>query len=521
MSTSDNTTKVPFPSKWDKNHDGAVELYKKCAPYVTKVEDYYEIIKISNVFIIFTIVIVIYITFINLWLLMYRRNYIFKRQCVMYYICLLFGSLVIIIDACLMEAYYEHFPCYIHHLLTGIGYPTYLSAVAFIIIKYYKFYYKSQIAYLSSLFSYSDNDQNGILNKKFLFRYFYTSITSHKALKSLTIFNICSIIYSILMYFVDVRVAANGFCGTRLSYLPQICEYLFILIVFLPLALIEAIKFDDKFKMKKKIIILILLHIIFFVGFFLEALVTILNCSIIVQYAPASFYVFLSCVTCTSLLSLSMLTDIIHINKCNKNLKVTFNGMIELLNDKVLFREFGEYCRNDNCVENVLFYQEYWKYKNLFSKNGNLRKGERTTSENSVNSSHEFVKKNSVSESNDVGTNSIVSLTEYRIKFTSILSIRSDAKPYNKIIENEAEILFNDYIKSNSIYEINIDSTTINQINKKLRELKESTTLSEDKKIEEYSIIFDKAYKEVINNIYYNSYSNYVHQKNKEQKGKQ
>jgi len=25
-----------------------------------------------------------------------------------------------------------------------------------------------------------------------------------------------------------------------------------------------------------------------------------------------------------------------------------------MLEDKVLFREFGEYCRNENCVENIV-----------------------------------------------------------------------------------------------------------------------------------------------------------------------
>jgi len=68
--------------------------------------------------------------------------------------------------------------------------------------------------------------------------------------------------------------------------MPQIAEFALFLILFLPLTLIEAIKFDDKFKMKKAIISLVILHIFFFLGFFLGALVTKLNCTKFVQYTP-------------------------------------------------------------------------------------------------------------------------------------------------------------------------------------------------------------------------------------------
>ncbi|ORX75108.1 hypothetical protein BCR32DRAFT_285497, partial [Anaeromyces robustus] len=43
---------------------------------------------------------------------------------------------------------------------------------------------------------------------------------------------------------------------------------------------------------------------------------------------------------------------------------------------------------------------------------------------------------------------------------------------------------------------------------------------STEEKIEIYYGVFDEACKEVLNNIYLNSYSNYVHQKSKEQQNK-
>jgi len=58
------------------------------------------------------------------------------------------------------------------------------------------------------------------------------------------------------------------------------------LLLFLPLALSEALKFDDKFRMKKSIIFIIVAHIIYFLGFIFGATINRLKCSSFVQYAP-------------------------------------------------------------------------------------------------------------------------------------------------------------------------------------------------------------------------------------------
>jgi len=60
-----------------------------------------------------------------------------------------------------------------------------------------------------------EEPHNEILNKKFLFKIFYSKSTSSNALKVLFIIDAISIIYSNLIYFVDNRVSTNGFCGTR------------------------------------------------------------------------------------------------------------------------------------------------------------------------------------------------------------------------------------------------------------------------------------------------------------------
>eukprot|EP00833_Pecoramyces_ruminatium_P012460 jgi/Orpsp1_1/1186492/evm.model.d7180000050992.1 len=94
-----------------------------------------------------------------------------------------------------------------------IGYPTYLGSIVFIIIKYCKYYYKTQIAYFNSFLGALDEKQSESMNKKFIFKYYYLNSTPVKVLFSLFIFNFLSLIYSVIIYFVDERVRGNGFCG--------------------------------------------------------------------------------------------------------------------------------------------------------------------------------------------------------------------------------------------------------------------------------------------------------------------
>ncbi|ORX83628.1 hypothetical protein BCR32DRAFT_266852 [Anaeromyces robustus] len=516
--------RIPFPSEWDSDSVGASDYYERCYPYVEKEEDFYDIAKISPIFIVFAILCILGIIGINLWLMRYYKSYIFKRQCRTYYLCLMVGSLTVMIDTFLLELYYEKYPCILHHTLTGIGYPLYLGSIGLIIIKYYKYYYKSQIAYFKSFLEFLDDKHNETLQKKFYFKYFYTNISSKKALRILIVYIFINLLYSNLMYFVDDRVKAKGFCVMRYSYTPQILEFVFFLFLFLPLALLEALKFDDKFKMKKTIIMSTLLHIIYFTGFFLESLVIKINCSIIVQYIPPGFFVFLSCITSTLFLSLSMLNDIIYLNKCNKNLKGTYKGMIEMLENKILFREFGEFCRNENCVENILFFQEYWKYKKLFNKND---KSVIVTNPDSATKSQDFSDTHSA-----IGTKSYhedtglfkggISDRVSSIIVSSILNepAKTDFRAYLTTIENEAKKFCSNFIGSKALYEINIQNFIVTSILDKMKSLQDDDDQSFEEKVDEYYSIFDRAYKEVTNNIYLNSYSNYVHQKNKEQKEK-
>jgi len=96
-----------------------------------------------------------------------------------------------------------------------------------------------------------------------------------------------------------------------------------------------------------------------------------------------------------------------------------------------------------------------------------------------------------------------------------------DIKTLYSTIEKEAFKFRDNFIGSKALYEINIQNKIVTTIISKLRIVPGDLSKTMEEKIEIYYVIFDDAYKEVINNIYLNSYSNYVHQKSKGQKHKE
>lgn len=90
-----------------------------------------------------------------------------------------------------------------------------MGSMGLIIIKYYKYYYKSQIAYFFSFLDFLDENHNEILNKNFIFKKFYTKFSSKQMIRMLLSFILFNLIYSIIMYFIDDHLMGNGFCVMR------------------------------------------------------------------------------------------------------------------------------------------------------------------------------------------------------------------------------------------------------------------------------------------------------------------
>jgi len=532
-----DTIEADFPSKWNYDSVGAHAFYDKCKDYVNNENDFYDLTKTSIFYYVFGGVAGAFVICVNCLLFYNFNNYLFKRQCRLYYFCLMLGSIIIVFDSYLLGILYESYSCYVHHLLTGVGYGLYFWSIAFIIVKYYKYYYISQVAYLQNFLEYNDNEnKDKLLNKKFIFKPFYTHISTSLALKCLACYIAFNIALSTVIRSVNESISSDGFCLGGPIYIMQMLSIVLFLVCFLPLSLYEALKFDDKFRMKKTIIVFIILHIIYYTGYMVESTRPKLLCSKIVQTFPPGIFVLLSVVTSTSLLSLTMVNEIIHLNKCNKNLKSTYKGMFEMLEDRVQFREFGEFCRNENCVENILFYQEFWKYKRLFNKNvknffHDPLKSQEILETTSISLYNNISKNNGINESNNAskatGVNEPKSIKDEADRMSSManstVSGNSSKMTKNEqtaieTIEKEAKKFVEHFIGSKALYEINIQHFIITYIIDKLESLQNDDRTIEDK-VEEYYTIFDRAYKEVINNIYLNSYSNYVHQKNKEKKG--
>jgi len=98
-----NSNNIPFPSKWDDENVGAVKFYKQCLSFAKETDDFYKMVDVSIIFVIFAIIASIYMTVASVWLFVYRKTYIFKRQCVSYYLFLLIGSLIITYDNIFVE----------------------------------------------------------------------------------------------------------------------------------------------------------------------------------------------------------------------------------------------------------------------------------------------------------------------------------------------------------------------------------------------------------------------------------
>ena len=94
---------INFPSKWDSDSVGAIKFYEKCLPYVKETDDFYKITDISIVFNVISILSVVFILIVNLWLFKFHNNYLFKRQCVFYYVLLFIGTLIASVDCILIE----------------------------------------------------------------------------------------------------------------------------------------------------------------------------------------------------------------------------------------------------------------------------------------------------------------------------------------------------------------------------------------------------------------------------------
>eukprot|EP00833_Pecoramyces_ruminatium_P008846 jgi/Orpsp1_1/1182878/evm.model.c7180000083021.1 len=132
-----------------------------------------------------------------------------------------------------------------------------------------------------------DNRRTEKYRSKFLFRYIYENMPQTRVATFFVYYLCVKWIYVYVLYFVDSSVRQEGFCTIKIIHLPQVFENLGVMFVFLPLAFVEVLKFDDAFKMKRKIIKAIVTTIICFIGYIVISLSSKIACSTFVKILPS------------------------------------------------------------------------------------------------------------------------------------------------------------------------------------------------------------------------------------------
>ncbi|OUM69608.1 hypothetical protein PIROE2DRAFT_2476 [Piromyces sp. E2] len=204
-------------------------------------------------------------------------------------------------------------------------------------------------------------------------------------------------------------------------------------------------------------------------------------------------------------------------------------GLKKLLKDKTLFREYVEFCKNECCVENTLFYKEYHTFKDAIYKYSNRKNQDNSISISTLivddqdittlynDSSATTSYGNSTKYSNNDNSNNISS-TNNNSNFIDYSSSSQYNSKYNKInlssILKMAQNIIEKFILPNSEYEISVD----NKISKKVittfnkyKEMDSNNSLFiEDFENSDLTSIFDDAYEEVLTNLYLNTYLKYI-----------
>jgi hypothetical protein len=313
-----------------------------------------------------------------------------------------------------------------------------------------------------------------------------------------------------------------------LIHLPQILEILVFLLIFLPMALIEVVKFDDTFKMKRKIINAILATFLCFLGYMTMSVIKRVNCSVIVKYIPSDSFVILVFLCSSIFLCVPIVKDIVHVENQKSETKATTNGMLKMLGDNVLLREFSEFCRKENCTENILFYQQYWKYKKLFEnqRNSKIMKTNNYYNTNSnifVSSAFDYEDRdqvsqisfdNSIIQDENSNTSIVNGIDQLQNSSDNDMSKKSTSSNVRKITKNdiflkEAKNIIDNFINSDSKFELNISDKVSKKIICDFKEIK-NNELQQQVFKNRLKCLFDDAYNEVLNSLFLNSYSNYI-----------
>jgi len=140
--------------------------------------------------------------------------------------------------------------------------------------------------------------------------------------------------------------------------------------VFAVFALIELHKLGSDFILRKSLIITLYIALVLLTLNVLGNGTEYVKCATIIRYIPHETVLqIFSCIFNFCQITFPLF-QLYYIKYQVKRLELTKGGLIHLLNDNALYNEFLNFCNNKRCVEGVIFYREYKKFKNIFKESG-------------------------------------------------------------------------------------------------------------------------------------------------------
>jgi len=370
-----------FPDQWDDSNERAHLFFDKCYSYTNTLEDMMALFDISFVYYILCVCIFVYFIVTSIVIFACRKNYRFLNNNAGFTFLFSLGGLINVVNSFLIQVYYVEYPCFAMLFCTGISYPLLIIPCIGYILTYLKQCYFSNYAYdkianddLANT-SFSEPtlplaQQSKVITHRLLNK-FSKYFTEKFITKFLALYIVGVIIYSLVIGLTSSNYSINplekGFCILTLEYAPQLFLIFFFFLFFLPFSVFELFKLNDSINMKKSLMFTTIFMFISLLGYFVMSLIPSYNCSKYVKYWPSDSFVILLCISYHYTQITRPLISIFYLNLKAKKLVVSKQGLTKILQDRIFFSEFTEECKNGRCVENILFYIEYKKYKAMLN----------------------------------------------------------------------------------------------------------------------------------------------------------
>lgn len=564
MSNSNSTYfHFPFPDEWDSTNERANGYYERCQGYVKTQEEFVSLLDIRPHFHVICQFLIAYIFITGILIIIFRNKYIIKRNNPELTLYFSLGCIINIADSYGVDVNYDKYPCFLVFYCTGISYPLMMVSCIGCISRYLKQYYSSANAFVE-VFDEKYEVKNQYGNKKLqnVRDYLIDKYPNRFVLFYILIVTIYSLLVSLFgnryRIFNDVD---KGFCIISLEYAPQLILIVTFSVIYIPYTLYELKRIEDTFNIKNVLYVSLITIFLCIIGYFVSSLTTAYNCTPeFIRNWPADCFVILYCAVFHYLQVTRPLFHLFYIERTMKNIDKTTEGLKKVLEDKILFREFCEFCKKDCCVENALFYKEYQKFKTAIKNNKNIKKKQSNEhddlKEYSNNSSDNDVIKNSIAINMENTINNYnnafnngsmvinesdeISNYEYTNKNSIDISDCSDKKTTTTVKKSQSYSLkktpvdtfqiavdiVNKFILPNSVYTVNIDNKISRNIidvikqyenrnvNESINTFNTNASPNNDLTESLFETIFDDACDEVITNLYLNCYLKYVRTKN-------